>query len=78
VRELSHDFKGVIFFQIFVGLLRSDPGSSSEICLMSFDGESQVSGIKVEVVADTKEEGEPHPITFRKIRAESEVSFMLM
>ena len=69
MRELSHDFKGVMFFQKCVDLLRSDPGSCSETCLMSFDGENQVVGVKVE--------GEdPEAITFQTIKTESEVSFM--
>jgi len=72
VSELSHDFKGVMFFQNCVDLLRIDPGSSSEMCLMSFDVENQVIGVKVE----EEGEGDPQPITFRTITTESEVSFM--
>jgi hypothetical protein len=76
VRELSPNFKRLMFFQNCVDLLRSDPGSGSEMCLMSFDGENQVIGIKVEEVVDTAEERDPHPITFRTIKTESEVSFV--
>lgn len=67
-----------MFFQNCVDLLRSDPGSGSETCLMSFDDENQVIGIKVEEVTDTEQEGDPHPITFQTVRTESEVSFMLV
>ena len=76
--ELSHDFKSVMFFQNCVDLLRSDPGSCSETCQMSFDGKNQVIGIKVEEVADAEEEGDPQPITFQTIGTESEVCFMLV
>jgi hypothetical protein len=73
--DLSHDFMSVIFFQNCVDLLRSDPCSCSETCLLPFDGVNHVTGIKVEEVADTEEEGDPQPVTFRTIRSESEVSF---
>ena len=56
-------------------VLKSDPSSCSETCLLSFDGENHVTGIKVEEVAGTEEEGDPQPITFQTIRTESEVSF---
>jgi hypothetical protein len=52
VTKLSHDFKSVVFFQNCVDLQRSDPGSSSETCQLSFDGENHVTGIKVEEIAD--------------------------
>jgi len=71
--KLSRGFKGVMFFQNCVDLLS---GSCSETCQLSFDGENQVTGIKVEEIADTEKEGDPQPITFRTVRAESEVSFM--
>ena len=74
--KLSHDFKGVMFLQNCVDLLRSDPGLCSETCQLSFDGENQVIGIKVEEVADTKEGGDPQPVTFQTVRTESGVSFM--
>jgi hypothetical protein len=59
-----------------VDLLRSDPGPCSETYLTSNDGENRGIGIKVEEFADTEEEGDPQPITFRTVRTESEVSFM--
>jgi len=67
-----------MFFQNCVNLLRSDPGSCSETCLTSFDGENQVIGIEVEEVTNTEEEGDPQPVTFQTIRTEIEVSFMLV
>ena len=76
--KLSHDFKGVMFFQNCMDLLRSDPGSCSEMCLVSFDGENQIIGIKVEEVTDKEEEGDPHPITFQTITTKSEVRFMVV
>jgi len=65
-----------MFFQNCVNLLRSGPGSCSETCLMSFDGENQVIGIKGEEVTDTEEEGDPQPVTFQTITTKSGVSFM--
>ena len=65
-----------MFIQNCVALLRSDPGSCSETYLLSLDGENRGTGVEVEEVADTEEEGDPQPITFRKIATESEVSFM--
>jgi hypothetical protein len=60
-----------MFFQHCVDLLRSDPGSGSEMCLVSFDGENQIIGVKVEGA-------DPGLITFQTIKTESEVSFMLV
>jgi len=76
VCELSRDFKGVMFLQNCVDLLRSDSDSCSETCQLSFDGENQVIGVKDEEVADTEEDGDPQSITFQTVRTESEVSFM--
>jgi hypothetical protein len=63
VRGLSHDFKGVLFFQSCVHLLRNDPDSHIETCPTSSDGENQVIGVKVEEVTETEEEWDPQPST---------------
>ena len=49
---------------ICVDLLRIDPGSNSETCLLSLDGENHGTGVKVEEVRDTEEEEDPQLITF--------------
>jgi hypothetical protein len=54
-----------------VDLLRNYPGSHSETCLTSSDGENQVIGVKVEEVADTEEEWDPQPSTSGTITTES-------
>lgn len=57
-------------------LLRSDPGSCSEMYLTSNDGENRDIGVKVEEFTDTEEEGNSHAILPRTTTTEIGVSFM--
>jgi hypothetical protein len=57
-------------------LLKGEPRSSSETCLVSpYDG-NRVAGIKVEEVTDVKEEEHSESITSPVMKSEHEVSCM--
>ncbi len=54
----------VMFFLNCVDLLRTDPDSCSETCLIFNGGENHVIGIKVKEFTDIEEEGDSHTIKF--------------
>jgi hypothetical protein len=64
----------VMILQNSMDFLKVEPGSSSETCPTSHDGD-QVSDIKVEA-SDTEEVEDPLLVTLPVIKTESEVSCM--
>jgi hypothetical protein len=75
-RKLGIDVDGIVGLQNCMDILKSEPGSSSEKCLMSSDDGNQVVSIKTEEVTDMKVEGGPGPTTPAVIKTEPAVSCM--
>jgi hypothetical protein len=66
----------MLVLQNCVDLRKQEPGLSSEICHALSGDCHQVIGIKVEEGISIKEGDVPEPISFPKIKTESEVSCM--
>jgi hypothetical protein len=56
-------------------ILKSEPGPCSGTCQMSSDDGNEVTGVKVEEIADMKEEEDAWPETSTGIGTEPAVSF---
>jgi hypothetical protein len=73
-REHSHDCKSMMVLQSHMDLLKVEPGSCEETCLMSSGDGNKFLFIKVENVTDIKEDDDPEPVTAPVIKTEHEVS----
>lgn len=58
IREINHNFNGMMVLQKFMVLLENETGSCTEMCLTSDDG-NYVVGIKAEEVTDVTQEYYP-------------------
>jgi hypothetical protein len=67
--------KDVMVLQNYTNVEKVVPGPCGETCSTSYDSD-QAMNIKAEEVSEVKVEEDPEPITFPKIKAESEVSCM--
>jgi hypothetical protein len=66
----------MVVLQNLLDILKSEPGSHTETCLMSSDDGNQIFGIKVEEVTDMKVEDDPESATSAVIKIEPAVSYM--
>jgi hypothetical protein len=69
-----HNVDGMVVLQNYMDILKSEPGPCTGTCQMSSDEGKQFVGIKVEEVADMREEEDPEPTTSPLIKTESAVS----
>jgi hypothetical protein len=67
--------KDVMALQNYTNVEKVVPGSYDET-YPTADGGDQAMSIKAEEVSEVKVEEDPQPITFPRIKAEPEVSFM--
>jgi hypothetical protein len=68
--------KTVLVLQNCVGAVKAEPGSCSEQCVTSSDGENQVKDIKVEDDVLVEEVEDPLPVIDQALQAEHEVGFV--
>lgn len=67
---------GLVVLQMCVGLVKMEPSSGRESCVMSSNYESEVVDIKVEGDTHVEVVQQPGPITFSTVKSETEVSFV--
>jgi hypothetical protein len=66
-------YKDVIVLLNYTNVEKIVPGPCGETCPTSYDSD-QAMNIKAEEVSEVKDEEDPEPITFPKIKPEPEVS----
>jgi hypothetical protein len=74
--KLSHDFEGTVVLQNCMDILKSEPSSSADACVMSSGDGNQVVDVKVEEVTDMNREEDPEPTTPPLIKTEPAVRYM--
>jgi hypothetical protein len=71
-----HSHKTVMVLQNCMGVVKAEPGSCSEQCVTSSQGEDQVKDVKVEDDVVIEEVEDPLPVIDQAIQSEHEVGFV--
>jgi hypothetical protein len=72
--KVNHHSDGLVVLQNCLDIVKSEPGSCTATCLMSYDDGNQVVGIKVEHDTDIKLEEDPGQTTSTAVKTEPAVS----